>query len=71
VSNSNEKILQAFGLPLPQEADPFEQWAKARGYDTRCIGPEYVSQRTKDAESGWMARARLDKDDALDQSIAH
>lgn len=53
----HEQFLRCLGLRQPGEQDSFVAWARGNGYDTWCIGPRYVSQRTKDAERGWMARA--------------
>lgn len=52
----HHRLLACLGMRQPGEQAPFEAWAKANGYDTRTIGPRYNSQRTKDAERGWMAR---------------
>lgn len=57
--NITNSFLKHIGLRQPGEQDPFEQWAKSRGYLLECVGPIYKSRRTKDAEFGWMARARL------------
>lgn len=53
----HHRLLKTLGMRQPGEQAPFEAWAKTNGYDTRCIGPRYTSQRTKDAERGWMARS--------------
>lgn len=56
---NHHRLLACLGMRQPGEQAPFEAWAKANGYDTHCIGPRYTSQRTKDAERGWMARGHI------------